>query len=178
MAKQLTRLVTVLALLGALFALSAAGYPIPGCKVPNVAHKPLASAESAIINANCSIGKISTAQSSIAIGNVISTTPGAGSSHPGGASVALKVSLGNPKPPVPGKQCTVPNVVHQTLAVAAKAIAKGNCKVGKISTAKSKKVKDGRIISSNPKAGAKKGSGAKVNLTISKGNKTPKKKKK
>ncbi len=177
MAKQLTRLVTVLALLGALFALSAAGYPIPGCKVPNVTNKSLATAESAIINGNCAIGKISTAKSSIAIGNVISTAPPAGTSLPGGKSVNIKVSLGNPKPPVPGKKCTVPNVVHQTLAVAAKAIAKGNCKVGKISTAKSKKVKDGKVISSDPKAGAKKPSGAKVNLTISKGNKTPKKKK-
>ena len=74
MAKQLTRLVTVLALLGALFALSAAGYPIPGCKVPNVTNKSLASAESAIINGNCAVGKISTAKSSsVAIGNVIST---------------------------------------------------------------------------------------------------------
>jgi beta-lactam-binding protein with PASTA domain len=177
MAKQLTRIVTVVALLGALFALTAAKYPIPGCKVPNVANKPLVAAESAIISANCSIGKISTAKSgSVAIGNVISTSPAAGTSHQAGKSVDLKVSIGNPKPPVPGKKCKVPDVVHNTVAKASKAIEKGNCTVGKITSVKSKKVKAGRVISTTPTAGEQKPSGAKVNLTVSKGNGKKKKK--
>jgi beta-lactam-binding protein with PASTA domain len=170
MVKQLTRLATVVALLGALFALTAAKYPIPGCKVPDVTNKSLVAAETAIVTSNCSVGKISVAKSSsIPLGNVISTAPPAGTKHQAGKAVNLKVSIGDPKPPVPGKKCHVPNVVHDTLAGASKAITKGNCRVGKITSAKSKKVKAGHVISSNPKAGATKGSGAKVDLKMSKG---------
>jgi serine/threonine-protein kinase len=171
MAKQLCRLVTVVALLGALLALTAAKYPVPGCKVPNVAGKSLAAAENDIIKANCSVGNISTAKSgSVALGNVISTAPPAGKTGPAGKPVNLKVSLGNPPTPKPGKKCKVPDVKGETVAKAAKAIEKANCSVGKISTEKSKKVKAGKVISSNPKAGEKKDSGAKVNLKVSKGN--------
>lgn len=177
MAKHLTRIVTVVALLGALFALTAAKYPIPGCKVPNVTNKSLVAAETAIIQGNCSVGKISTAKSSsVALGNVISTSPGGGTNTTAGKPVNIKVSIGNPKPPVPGKKCVVPNVLKDTLAVASKAITKANCTLGKISSVKSKKVKAGHVISSSPKAGSKKDSGAKVDLTMSKGE--PKKKKK
>jgi serine/threonine-protein kinase len=170
MAKQLMRLVTVAALLGALFALTGAKYPIPGCKVPDVANKSLVAAETAIIQGNCSVGTISTAKSSsIPLGNVISSQPPAGTKHQAGKAVNLKVSIGNPKPPVPGKKCKVPNVVKDTVKAAAKAIANGNCRVGKITSAKSKKIKAGHVISSNPNAGAKRNSGAKVDLKVSKG---------
>jgi beta-lactam-binding protein with PASTA domain len=179
MAKHLARLGTVVALFGLVLALTGANYPIPGCKVPNVQGKALASAETAIIQANCAIGKISTAKSSsIPIGDVISSSPVAGTSHQAGKSVDLKVSIGNPKPPVPGKKCKVPDVVKDTLGVAAKAIEKANCTVGKITSAKSKKIKTGHVISSSPTAGTKEASGAKVDLQVSKGNGKKKKKKK
>jgi serine/threonine-protein kinase len=160
----------VAALLGALFALTGAKYPIPGCTVPDVAGKSLVAAETAIIQGNCSVGKISTAKSSsVPLGNVISSQPPGGTKHQAGKAVNLKVSIGNPKPPVPGKKCKVPDVVKDTVKAAATAIEKGNCKVGKITSVKSKKVKAGHVVSSNPSAGAKKGSGFKVNLKVSKG---------
>jgi beta-lactam-binding protein with PASTA domain len=171
MAKLLARLGTVAALFALVLALTGAKYPIPGCTVPNVQGKALTAAENEIVSGNCSVGSISTANSSsVALGKVIKSNPSGGTTHPAGTSVSLKVSLGKtPKPPVPGKPCTVPNVVKDTLASAVKKIQKGNCTVGKVSSAKSKKVKAGHVISSNPTAGTKKGSGAKVALTVSKG---------
>ena len=89
----------------------------------------------------------------------------------------IKVSLGNPKPPVPGKKCTVPNVVNQTLAAAAKAIAQGQLQGGQDQhrQVQEGQGREGHLEQSEGRR--QESSGAKVDLTISKGNKKPKKKK-
>jgi len=63
----------------------------------------------------------------------------------------------------------VPNVKRLTLAAAKRKIAAGHCKLGKITTAKSKTVAKGKVIAQSPAPGKKLASGAKVNLVLSRG---------
>ena len=67
-------------------------------------------------------------------------------------------------PPRRRSTCRVPNVKGKSLAVAKTKIAAGHCKTGKVTTAKSKTVKKGNVISQKPKAGTKLRKGSKVNL--------------
>ena len=67
--------------------------------------------------------------------------------------------------------CTVQDVKRQTLAAAKRAIARANCRVGKIRRAYSKSVKRGRVISQKPKPGTVLPNRGKVNLVVSRGRK-------
>jgi beta-lactam-binding protein with PASTA domain len=139
-------------------------YPTPKvCKVPSVTGKALSSAESAITKANCTVGTISTkASSTVAKGDVISQSPSSGS----GPTVKLTVSLGKK---TASSKCTVPNVVGKTEASAESALVAAGCGVGKISTAKSKTVAKGKVISESPAAGSTESFGDKISLKVSKG---------
>jgi hypothetical protein len=64
--------------------------------------------------------------------------------------------------------CKVPNVKGKTLPAAKRAIARGNCRVGRISRAYSKGLKKDRVISEKPKPGTVLYRG-KVNLVVSRG---------
>jgi hypothetical protein len=64
--------------------------------------------------------------------------------------------------------CNVQYVVRMTLATAKRALARINCRVGKVSWAYSK-VRKGRVISQKPKFGAVRPGGSKVNLVLSRG---------
>jgi hypothetical protein len=81
-----------------------------------------------------------------------------------------------PKPGEPAKPpvlCTVPTVKRgATQTTAKKAIVKGNCKVGKVTKARSIKVRKGRVISIAPRAGYVLVPGAKVALRVSSGKPT------
>ncbi|MCW3065323.1 MAG: Ig-like protein [Solirubrobacterales bacterium] len=78
-----------------------------------------------------------------------------------------------PKPGEPAKPpvlCSVPAVKRgATQTTAKKAIVKGNCKVGKVTKARSRKVRKGRVISIAPRAGYMLVPGAKVDLRVSSG---------
>ena len=65
--------------------------------------------------------------------------------------------------------CKVPSVRGNKLAVAAKAIAKAHCRVGKVRRKASLKVKRGRVISQTPRARKRLPSRSKVNLVVSRG---------
>ena len=65
--------------------------------------------------------------------------------------------------------CVVPNVKGKTLAAAKRKLTAAHCKAGKTTTAKSKTVKKGNVISQSPKAGKKLAKGSKVNLVVSRG---------
>src|SRR6266542_437460 len=65
--------------------------------------------------------------------------------------------------------CTVPNLRGKTRPVATKAVARANCRLGKIRRVYSKIVKTGRVISQTPKPGKVLRRGAKVNLVVSLG---------
>ena len=67
------------------------------------------------------------------------------------------------------RRCVVPKLAGKTLAAARTALRKANCKTGKVTRVKSKRVKTGRVISSKPKAGTIRPNGAVVALVVSRG---------
>jgi serine/threonine-protein kinase len=158
------------AAIGAIVVVAApayAGYPIPkACKVPNVVHKGLVSAESFIVVGGCSVGKVTAQKSSVPKGEVISQSPSGGTTGPLGKAVNLVVSLGQP---APGATCKVPNVVNKAQASAQQAIVAANCGVGSTTLKESTTVKKGNVISQKPPGGTTGAVGLKVALTVSSG---------
>ena len=65
--------------------------------------------------------------------------------------------------------CRVPNVRGKKFAAAKSAITKAHCSLGKVKRKTSKRMKRGRVISQNPKAGTQLSNLGKVNLVVSKG---------
>lgn len=66
-------------------------------------------------------------------------------------------------------QCTVPRLRGKQLAAAKSALRRAHCAVGKVKQVRSTSVKKGRVISTSPRAGARRRSGTKVALTVSRG---------
>jgi hypothetical protein len=97
--------------------------------------------------------------------NVITDT------NPANNTVSAALTVVNP-PPTP--QCTVPKLKGASLAVAKSVLPLVNCKVGKVTKAKSKSVSKGDVISTNPGSGKKLAAGTKVAIKTSSGK--PKKK--
>jgi hypothetical protein len=95
--------------------------------------------------------------------------------NPGNNTVSMTVGVVNP-PPTP--QCTVPKLKNAPLAVAKSVLPLVNCKVGKVTKAKSKSVAKGDVISTNPKGGKKLAAGTKVAIKTSSGKAKKKSKKK
>jgi FG-GAP-like repeat/PASTA domain len=65
--------------------------------------------------------------------------------------------------------CTVQGVREKTLPAARRALARGNCRIGKVRRIYQRFVKKGRVISETPRLGTVLPSGAKVNLVVSRG---------
>lgn len=137
----------------------------PQCTVPAVAGQLLAAAKTALVGAHCAVGKITKQTSAtVAKGKVISSAPGAGTTHPAGTQVALTVSKGK-KPRK--KKCVVPAVKGETVTAARAALTSAHCAVGAITLKVSSTVPKGRVISSAPPAGTAGPAGMKVALTVS-----------
>ena len=68
-------------------------------------------------------------------------------------------------------RCRAPKLRRKALPDARRAIARANCRLGKIRRAYSKTVKRGRVISQKPKPGTVLPNGGKVNLVVSRGRK-------
>jgi PASTA domain len=71
-------------------------------------------------------------------------------------------------------QCIVPKLRNLSLAKARQALAAANCKLGKVTRVRDKRIKKGRVISQQPDAKWRRDSGAKVAVKVSLG--PPKKK--
>lgn len=72
--------------------------PVVQCVVPNVKGKTLASARTAIVAANCAVGRVTHAASKkVAKGKVISQSPAPGKRETTGSKVNLVVSTGRPR---------------------------------------------------------------------------------
>jgi len=69
-----------------------------------------------------------------------------------------------PPVPPPPPQCRVPRVIGLRLGTARTRIKKANCRVGRVRRARSRRV--GRVVAQNPRAGARRARGAKVNLVV------------
>lgn len=94
------------------------------------------------------------------------------------ADTTVTATFAVPTKPPPVQSCSVPNVKGKALGAARSAIAASHCAVGTVAKAYSSKVKKGRVISQRPAPGTTLAEGSKVNLTVSKGKKPKKKKKK
>jgi beta-lactam-binding protein with PASTA domain len=135
---------------------------LPIITVPDVIGLSQANAQTAITNANLTVGIITQAYSnSVPAGIIISQSPAAGESVNLGSSVNLVVSLGVSIP--------VPNVVGMTQAAAQTALASVNLTVVNVTQAFSNSVPAGIIISQSPAAGTVIHSSSPVNLVVSVG---------
>ena len=135
-----------------------------GTTVPNVVGSTQAAAQTAIAGAGLTVGTVTTASSlTVAIGNVISSSPAAGTAVSGGSAVAFVVSIGT----------TVPTVFGLTQAAAGTAITGSGLTVGTVTNAASTTVTIGNVISSTPTAGTAVSGGSAVALVISSGTTVP-----
>jgi hypothetical protein len=66
-------------------------------------------------------------------------------------------------------RCRVPRVRRKTLKAAKRAVRRSNCAVGRVKRTRSRKIKRGRVILQQPKAGTQGPAGTKVKLTVSRG---------
>ena len=134
--------------------------PVP---VPNVIGLSQGAAESAILEAELTVGAVTTQFSdSVPAGDVISQDPAGGTTALPGSPVSIVVSLG--PEPVP-----VPDVVGLPQATAQQQIIDADLVVGNVSTAFSDTVPDGSVISQNPTGGTEVLPGSAVDLVISSG---------
>jgi beta-lactam-binding protein with PASTA domain len=135
---------------------------ISGILTPNVTNMLLPDANTAITDANLTLGIIDYEYSDTApVGVVMSQTPSPGTPVPIGTGVNLVVSSGPP---------TVPNVVGLSLAEADSTItAVDNLSVGAVSYEFSNTVEAGFVISQDPVGGTVVPMGSSVDLVVSLG---------
>jgi len=130
---------------------------------PNVVGLTQAAATTAITGAGLTVGTVTQqSSSSVALGNVISQSPSAGTSVAAGSAIALVISSG----PAP---VNAPNVVGLAQAAAQTAITGAGLTVGTVTQQSSSTVSSGRVISQSPLAGTSVAAGSAVNLVISSG---------
>ncbi|MBV9339163.1 MAG: PASTA domain-containing protein, partial [Solirubrobacterales bacterium] len=91
---------------------------------------------------------------------------GAGATAQAHVTVVYHVPASSPPAAV---ICKVPQTKGKKLADAKKALRRAHCRVGRIKQVRSRKVRRGRVVSTNPRAGRKLRGGAKVELFVSKG---------
>ena len=92
-------------------------------------------------------------------------TDGAGAT----AQAQLAVTYNPPPAPPPRVRCVVPKTKGMKVPVAEKALRRAHCKVGRITHVKSRTLRRGRVMRTNPHAGRTLAAGAKVDLFVSKG---------
>ncbi|GJL57657.1 MAG: hypothetical protein NPIRA03_05140 [Nitrospirales bacterium] len=133
---------------------------ISGVAVPNVVGFAQAAAQTAITNADLTVGTVTSANNAtVPIGNIIDQNPAAGTNVFQGNAVALVVSLG----------IAVPNVVGLAQGTAQTAISSANLAVGTVTSANSTTVAIGNVIGQNPVAGTNVEAGSAVSLVVSLG---------
>jgi secreted trypsin-like serine protease len=81
-----------------------------------------------------------------------------------------------PPPPPPADapaprivRCAVPRLRGKTLAAARRALARGNCRLGKVTRAYSTRVRFGRVVLQRPAAGRRLARGTRVSVVVSRG---------
>jgi hypothetical protein len=65
--------------------------------------------------------------------------------------------------------CRVPKLKGASLTSARRALSRAHCRVGKVTRARSRTVRSGRVIASRPGSGAKRSNGTKINPVVSRG---------
>jgi eukaryotic-like serine/threonine-protein kinase len=127
--------------------------------VPNVAHKPLAQAESAIRHAGLKVGKVQPGvDTSVPAGDVSSTSPFAGETEPLGTSITVYVSSG------PGTKA-VPPVIGDTEAAASTTLQNDGFSVG-VSTRTTSSAPAGTVVAQSPAANSQASPGSTVTIVV------------
>ncbi len=135
--------------------------------VPDVVGLPQSAATGLLSAAGLAVAAISGANSAtMAPGGVISQSPAAGTTVAAASAVALVVSTG---PEGEGVPVTVPNVVGQSSAAAAAAIADAGLTPGAVAAAASPTVPAGIVIAQSPVAGTAAAEWSLVSLVVSSG---------
>lgn len=140
--------------------------PPASVKVPNVVGMTQAEATDALNKADLEVDSQDAASETVAKGDVISQSPGAGKEVDPGSTVIITVSSGAPAPTV--KTVPVPDVVGQSESQATGALESAGFKVT-TAEAQSTTVAKGDVIEQSPKAGADAESGSTVAITVSTG---------
>jgi hypothetical protein len=97
-------------------------------------------------------------------------TDAAGNSAQGQLTVVYQPPPAPPSPPPPSAvKCKVPRTKGMKLLAAERALRRAHCNVGRIKHLTSKKLAQGRVMSTTPRAGRRLAAGTKVELFISKG---------
>jgi len=130
--------------------------------VPSVQGRASAEAASAVRSAALDPRLSEAFSEKVPAGVVISASPGPGSTVRRGSDVALVVSKGPERYPVPA-------VVGMTLAEARARISEVHLTVGKVSKAYDEKVAEGQVLAAKPGPGASLKKSTAVALTVSRG---------
>lgn len=131
-----------------------------GIIVPNVVGLAQADAETALTNAQFTVGTITDIPSgSVPIGTVVSQSPTAGSSGTIGETVALDVSAG----------LTIPNVENLSEAIAKEVLISAGFTLGLVTYVSSVLVIPGNVVTQLPVAGTQANGGTPVSVALSQG---------
>lgn len=134
----------------------------PACLAPKVVELMRTEAESLIASYGCKVGSVAMRFSSVSAGQVLSQSPAAGTPLASGSAIDLVVSRGL-------RPCVVPKVIGQKLQKARAAILRANCRLGGVRRGYSTRVAVGKVMSQQPRPGARIRARGRVNLTISRG---------
>ena len=126
--------------------------------VPDVAGLDQIEATQQLVAAGFRVSKTTEPSSSVDVGRVIRTQPGAGSPQAKDSTVTIVVSSGP-------KQSAVPDVVGMSQASAVNALTDAGFEVS-VSQAVSTNANIGKVISQNPAAGTKAKAGSTVTITV------------
>ncbi|MEV5329985.1 PASTA domain-containing protein [Nonomuraea fastidiosa] len=128
----------------------------PTATVPSLVGLSREAAAKAVQRAGLAVGRVTKQDSPRTIGQVLSSTPAAGTVVDRGSTVSLRVSAGLPVPAVAGRR----------RAVAEAALIDAGLKVGSVTRACSE-APEGTVLTTRPKAGRRVEGGTAVALTIS-----------
>jgi hypothetical protein len=103
--------------------------------------------------------------------NTISAVAQDAAGDSGAAQVGVTYQpVTTPPPPSKAKpRCKVPPLKGKTLKAARKALKKAHCRAGRVTRKRSRKIRKGRVVSTNPHARTLHPNGTKVKITLSKG---------
>jgi len=154
--------VVVVVLIAAIAAIKFINGGNSGVTVPTVANESLAQAKSNIVKAGLTVGAVTQrTSSSVPKGDVISTSPGAGSSASKGSSVSIVESEGKPKSDL----VKVPNVVGERRGTAESKLSAAGFKVNIVGTT-SPGTPPNTVVSENPQGGSERKAGGTITIDV------------
>jgi PASTA domain len=130
------------------------------CRVPELDGTALTEIARTLAQNGCSAGPVRRAFSrSVPAGTVISQSPQPGGVVAAGSPVAVVVSRGRPP-------CIVPRLRGKTLRQARVALARGSCRLGRVTRRPAARTRRGRVIGQRPAPGRRLPDRSRVNIVL------------